>query len=336
MQQLLSPALYCPFPSQINKHIDVLEEYALEWVLRFNLLEDESTYKRFCKSKFFFLAASAYPYSNLEELKIAHDWLSWVFIWDDQCDLSELKKQPEILNKFHQRYLEILNGAELNSQDTLFCRALIDLRERTLERASIKWFKYFISYLEDYFCGCVQEASNRAKGIVPDVDTYIKIRRSSVGVYAVLALSEFCNQFMMPDVLRNHYLVKKLELITTDIISWSNDIFSLSREIASGDVHNLIFVLHYHKQISLEEATKQVAQIHDAEVRSLLSLESFLPSFGEGLDVDVTKYILGMHSWISGNLDWYSHSFRYHNSERLELKEFKTIKSPSRIKTLPF
>jgi 5-epi-alpha-selinene synthase len=323
MSKLIYPDLYCPFSSHINKHIDILEEYALDWVLRFNLLVDESTYKRFCKSKFFFLAASAYPYSNLEELKIAHDWLSWVFIWDDQCDLSELKNQPEVLNNFHQRYLEILNGAELTSQDTLFSHALIDLRERTLQRASIQWFKYFVSYLEDYFCGCVQEANNRAKGIVPDVDTYIRIRRSSVGVYAVLALAEFCNQFMITDALRNSSVVKELELITTDIIAWSNDIFSASREIASGDVHNLIFVLHIHKQISIEEATNQVTEIHNQAVHSLLSLESFLPSFGEELDVDLAKYITGMHSWIRGNLDWYSHSSRYHNLERLELTEFK-------------
>ncbi|MBG1266111.1 terpene synthase family protein [Nostoc sp. WHI] len=323
MKELLSSDLYCPFSSQINRNVNVLEEYALEWVTRFNLLANEATYKRFCKSKFFLLAASAYPNCRLEELKIAHDWLSWVFIWDDQCDLSELKNQPEVLKNFHQRYLEILNGAELISQDTLFSHALIDLRQRTLERASIKWFKYFISYLEDYFCGCVQEATNRAKGIVPDVDTYIMIRRSSVGVYAVLALAEFCNQFMIPDVLRNHYLVKKLELITTDIIAWSNDIFSASREIASGDVHNLIFVLHYHKQISIEEATKQVMVIHNKEVQSLLSLELFLPLFGEELDVDIAKYISSMHSWIRGNLDWYSHSSRYQNLDRLELTEFK-------------
>ncbi|MDZ8107843.1 MAG: terpene synthase family protein [Nostoc sp. DedQUE12a] len=322
MQQLLCSGLYCPFTPQINKHIDVLQEYALEWLLRFNLLANESTYKRFCKSKFFLLAASAYPDSNLEELKIANDWLTWVFIWDDQCDLSELKKQPQVLKKFHQRYLEILSGAEITNQDTLFSHALIDLRQRTLQRASIKWFKYFISYLEDYFYGCVQEATNRAKGIVPDVDTYITIRRSSVGVYAVLALAEFCNQFMIPDVLRTHYFVKKLELITTDIIAWSNDIFSASREIASGDVHNLVYVLHYHKKISIEEAIEEVTKIHNQEVISLIDLESFMPFLGGELDAYITKYISGMHGWISGNIEWCSHSSRYHNSKRLELKEF--------------
>ncbi|MEA5599881.1 terpene synthase family protein [Nostoc sp. UHCC 0252] len=323
MKELLSPNLYCPFVSQINKHVDTLERHALEWVLNFNLLANESSYKRFCKSKFFFLTASAYPKSQLEELKIANDWLSWVFIWDDQCDLSDLKNQPGVLKAFHQRYLEILNGAELTSRDTIFSHALIDLRQRTLQRASIKWFNYFISYLEDYFYGCVQEATNRAKGIVPDVDTYIMIRRSSVGVYAVLALAEFCNQFMISDVLRNHYLVKNLELITTDIIAWSNDIFSASREIASGDVHNLIFVLHHHKQISIEEAMEQVKKIHNEEINSLINLESLLPYYGEELDISITKYISGMHSWIRGNLDWCYQSSRYDILERLELTEFK-------------
>ncbi|MCW5317804.1 terpene synthase [Nostoc sp. KVJ3] len=323
MKELLSPTLYCPFLSQTNKHIDALEKHALEWVLHFNLLANEPSYKRFCKSNFFFLTASAYPNCPLEELKIANDWLSWVFIWDDQCDLSELKNKPEVLNNFHQRYLEILNGAELTSQDTLFSHALIDLRQRTLQRASIKWFNYFISYLEDYFFGCVQEATNRAKGIVPDVDTYIMIRRSSVGVYAVLALAEFCNQFIIPDVSRNHSLVKKLELITTDIIAWSNDIFSVSREIASGDVHNLIFVLHYHNKISMEEAIEQVTKIHNEAVHSLIRAESFLPDYREELDVEIPKYISGMHSWIRGNIDWCYQSSRYQNLERLELIEFK-------------
>lgn len=42
MKELLSSDLYCPFSSHINKHVDVLEEYALEWVTRFNLLANES------------------------------------------------------------------------------------------------------------------------------------------------------------------------------------------------------------------------------------------------------------------------------------------------------
>ncbi|WP_338421706.1 hypothetical protein [Nostoc flagelliforme] len=65
MEKLISADLFCPFSPQINKNINVLEEYALEWVLGFNLLANESSYQRFCKSKFFLMAATTYPYCNL-------------------------------------------------------------------------------------------------------------------------------------------------------------------------------------------------------------------------------------------------------------------------------
>jgi hypothetical protein len=72
MEKLILPDLYCPFPSQINTYAGVLEDYAFEWVLRFNLLPNESTYQHFLKTNFFWLTSCAYPNYNLEELKIGN------------------------------------------------------------------------------------------------------------------------------------------------------------------------------------------------------------------------------------------------------------------------
>lgn len=319
MNKFLLPNLYCPFPSQINQHVDVLEDYALEWVMRFNLLKNESTYQRLSKSKFFLLAAGAYPYSQLEELKIANDLLNWVFIWDDQCDLSDLGKQPEVLKGFHHRFLEILNGAQLTNNDIPLGYALSDLRERMLRKMSQEWFLHFVHGFEEWFHGYEQEASIRVQDIIPDVSTYITLRRSSVGVNIFLTLTEMCHQLTISDFLRNHDVMKTLKLMTGHIIAWSNDIFSAFREMASGDVHNLVIVLNHQQQISLEQAIKNVAILHDLEVINLMNLEASLPSLGEGLDSEFAKYISGCHAWIRSNLDWYSHSGRYQNIESLEL-----------------
>ncbi|MCF2147000.1 terpene synthase family protein [Desmonostoc muscorum LEGE 12446] len=319
MKELLSPSLYCPFPHQINKHVDILQEYALEWVLRFNLQASETAFARLSKSKFFLLAASAYPNCDLEELKIGNDWLSWVFIWDDQCDMSEFKKQPEALKIFQQRFIEILKGSEPTSQDMPINHALADLRQRTRQRTNEKWFNHFLHCFEQYCHGCVEEAAIRAQGIVPDIDTYMKCRRFSVGGYLFLTVSEFCNQFMLSDVLRNHEIVKKLELLTIDILAWCNDVFSASREMESGDVHNLVLVLHYLQTIPLNEAINLAASMHNKKVKELINLEASIPSFGEEIDVEMAKYISIMHSWISGNLNWYSLTGRYETTEKLEL-----------------
>lgn len=319
MEKFILPDLYCPFPSQINKHVDVLEEYSMEWVLRFNLQASQLAYQRFSKSRFFLLAANAYPESNLDLLKIGNDWLSWVFIWDDQCDMSELKKQPELLNVFNRRFMEILRGAVPTNQEKPIYHALADLGQRTRQRTSEKWFNYFLKCFDQYCQGCVEEANIRALNIVPDVDAYMKCRRFSVGGYLFLTVSEFCNNFMLPDILRNHEIVKQMELLTIDILAWCNDIFSASREMSSGDVHNLVLILHYLEKLSLNQAIKRATDMHNEKVRALTNLEENLPYFGEYLDIEMKQYLSIMHFWIRGNLDWYSQTARYKTAEKLDL-----------------
>jgi 5-epi-alpha-selinene synthase len=319
MKELLSCDLCCPFSFQVNKHVDILQDSSIEWVLRFNLLANESTYKRFCNSKFFLLAASAYPDSNFEKLQIASDWLSWVFIWDDQCDLSDLGKKPEVLKIFNQRFLEILNGAEVTSQDTPLVLALNNLKERILARASVTWFHHFISSFQEWLQGCIDEATIRAQGIVPDIDAYIMTRKCSIGVDAFLTLTEFCHNLTIPDFVRKDETVLKLQFLTGHIIACCNDIFSASREMSSGDVNNLVLVLHYKQQIPINQAIHQVVEIHNSAIKTMMDLETSIPTFGEEVDAEVAKCISGMHAWIRSNHDWYFQTNRYESLERLEL-----------------
>ncbi|MFN6471616.1 MAG: terpene synthase family protein [Nostoc sp. SerVER01] len=321
MEELLFPGLHCPFAIQTNRYVDVLQQFGIEWVLRFNLLANESTYKRFCKSNFFLLAACAYPDSDLEELKIANDWLSWVFLWDDQCDLSDLGKKPEVLKFYNQRYLEILNGAEVTSEDTALVLALSNLRERILARRSLTWFHHFITSFQEWLQACTDEATIRAEGIVPDVDTYIMTRKSSIGVDAFLTLTEFCHNLTIPDFLRKNEIILKLQFLTGHIIACCNDIFSVSREMLSGDVHNLVLVLHYKQQIPINQAIYRVVQMHNNAIQTMIDLEASLPTFGEEVDTELAKYISGMHAWIRSNHDWYSQTSRYQSIERLELTQ---------------
>lgn len=98
--------------------------------------------------------------------------------------------------------------------------------------------------------------------------------------------------------------------------------------MASGDVHNLVLILHYQQQIPLELAIKRAIEVHDQEVQELIKIQASLPSFGEELDVELAKYISGMYAWIRGNLDWYFNSERYQTIERLELVETLELDEP--------
>jgi 5-epi-alpha-selinene synthase len=319
MNKLFRPDLYCPFPYQTNNHFDALEEHGIDWVLRLNLLANESAYQRFTNSKFALLISGCYPECQLEELEIAHDWLTWILIWDDQCDMSDIGKNPQIVKSFHKRFMEILKGAKINSQDIPVARALSDLRQRMLPRADAKWFYHFICTVENYLDGLVEEAANRGENIVPDIETYIKLRRLTGAMEPLIELIEFCNHLVISDFTRKHNIFTKLKVITNDIVCWCNDIFSAPREMESGDFHNLALLIHSQEKIPVEQAIQRAVEMHNQKVQVMVSLALSMPSFGQAEDTEVAKYISGMQSWISSSLNWYSYSGRYDSQDKLDV-----------------
>jgi 5-epi-alpha-selinene synthase len=320
MKTIAIPDLYCPLPpSKANQYLSIIEEHSIKWLQQLNLFKNETIHTNFSKSKFFLLASYVLPECELEELKILNDWLSLMFTWDDQCDLLDLKTNPELLKFFQRRFIEILQGQELTDQDHSLSLGLKELRQRIYQRANNQSFHYFLQSFEGYLQGCFEEAMIRVQGIVPDIDTYMKSRNLSVGVRNCLALSEILNNCTLSDTLREQETVQQINQMAVNIIAWSNDIFSVSRELKSQDVHNLVIILHKRHKMPLEYAVQHVAEMHNLEVKKLLALQSSLPSFGENLDHELAKYISMVNSWIRGNLDWSSRSIRYQNMQALEI-----------------
>ncbi|MCC5634212.1 terpene synthase [Nostoc sphaeroides CHAB 2801] len=318
MTEFFLPTLSCPFPSRLNKYTEQLEAYSISWLEQFNILKDESDYQRFSNVKFFMLAGSAYPDCQFEELKIANDWLIWLFIWDEQCDLSDLGKQPKMLENYHQRFLEVLTGTKPTNKDLAITHALYDIRKRMIEiDRTKKSFNYFVQKVKDYFQACVQESINRVENSVPSVEAYMKLRRLNGAVDACLELVIFCNHLSIPDFVRKHEIVEKIALSTNNVIAWDNDIISSYREITSGDIHNLIFIFKYHKHISISEAIRLAIIMRTQELEKIIALEQASPSFGEEIDAELAKYISGFKSCIRGNIDWIALTKRYISLEMM-------------------
>jgi 5-epi-alpha-selinene synthase len=218
--------------------------------------------------------------------------------------------------------MEIFTGAKPTRQDIPLAHALSDILKRMLRIWGAKYFHLLVPCLQDYFNGCVLQANNHSQSKVPDVDTYIKTRRLSVAGDLMLAWIEYFNQLNIPNVLRKHHIIQKINEKTINIFAWCNDIYSLPKELASNDVHNLVLVLHYQQQCSLNEAIEYAVEMHNQEIRTLLNLEASLPSFGEEGDAEITKYLSGIHDWIRGNFDWSKKTERYNSLENLDLVKY--------------
>jgi hypothetical protein len=310
MERWELPELYCPFPSLVNRHADVVGQATIEWAGRHGLLTEPNLRYRLEAVRVGWLIARTNPTTSLDALQLLADWCTWLFLQDDQCDERGIGKDPEAVAAIHGRSYEVLSGAPLRRDDRPLTRALVDLRQRFMARARPGWMDRFLQSVVNSFQASIWEAQNRARGIIPDMDSYLEHRPFTGGVYTLVETIELTEQLGLPYEIYEDPYIQRLVRRAVNVVCWSNDIVSLAKEIKQGDVHNLVLVLQHRHGISLQDAVYRAAALHDAEVRAFMDLEAELPSFGE-YDSALRHYIMLQKAWMKGNLDWSYMSGRY-------------------------
>ncbi len=310
IENFVLPPLYCPFPSVVNPHAEAAEQHSLAWAKRFGIITP-AAYQRFRASNFGSFAAHTYPTAPREELLIIADWSAWGFLKDDQTDEGEIGHRPEELAALHARFLAVLEGDRITSHDAPLTRALADVSQRLRRKLTADQMRLFIQTHRDWLAASVQETSHRAVGAAPSVADYIHQRQFGGAVYVCFTLIELCERIELPPAVRNDYFVRRLSRLANNVICWCNDLFSLEKELRHGDPANLIIALRTGYGLTLQAAVERAAQMHDAEMRAFLELESRLPSFGAEADAMLKRYVAGLRFWIRGNFDWSQITGRY-------------------------
>lgn len=331
-EHLVVPRLYCPFPSAVSPHLEAVNEHTLAWVWRFGLVQEEHAFVRLRDSMFPNLVARAYPRAPSDRLAVISDWNTWLFLLDDECDEAGLGRKPDRLEALHARCLDVLSRFRPGSlgrrrtprnvpsnqyrsrpgrPDVPLIYALDDLRGRMEALMSRAWMDRFAVSVSEYFDAAVWEAHNREQGIWPDSDTFGLIRPYTSAVYTFIDLIDLSEGDRLPLVVRKHPSYQQLALKTNNVICGCNDLFSLSKERAHFDMHNLVLVLQHEAGMSLQAAVDEVASFVEREVKCFVALEARLPSFGSTVDSSVRRFVEVLRTWMRGNLDWSYESGRY-------------------------
>lgn len=307
----ISP-LDSPFQPLLNPYVEEAERHTQEWILNFQFATDEEVLKRFYASKFGWLSGRTFPHAGLEELFIVSDWNAWLFIFDDQCDRATVGKNTSQLRAFSDRMLEILQENKRLSRNEAepLAISLSELWERMRQKGSIDWQRRFIRSFAEYTEACIWEANNRATGAVPTLMKYKKMRPYTGAMYTEIELIDITEKIDLPEYVREHELVKKLSLLCNTTVCWANDIYSYTREMKQGDVHNLVLAIQHKYKLSLQEAVLTATQVHNEEVRLYVELEKRLPSFGAENDAQLARYLGVLRSWMRGHIDWAKYDTR--------------------------
>ena len=310
MERITIPAVYCPFPSVINPCAEAVHEQSLTKLQRLGLIQKETARRRFLAARFAWLTARCYPATAFEELTWVHDWSIWLFMFDDQFDDGAIGGQPERMQPIMAKLLAILEDPDASSPRSPLGAALYDFWQRA-PGATSAWRARFAQHLADYFTSYLWEARNRARGHIPAVDAYIANRQQSGGLPTCFDLIDLSDHVTLPPEVYESQEFRTLRQTATNVVCWVNDVFSLRKERARGDVNNLVLAVQHAHHMSLQAAVNTVNDMITKEVQRFIETERQLPGYPSAIEQNMRRYLLVFRAWMRGNLDWSYETPRY-------------------------
>jgi 5-epi-alpha-selinene synthase len=284
-----------------------VERENLAWLERFGLVRDEVAIRRARGAMFGSLASRAYPTASRDGLAVAAAWATWLFLRDDVCD--ERDGGAGDVSRRNESQIRVLAGYAAPAAGDAFELALADIRDRMIAVGGASWMSRFVGNVQDYFEACAWEASNRARGVVPDLDTYVHMRDLTGAVRTCFDIYELVDGGPLPVEVRSAPAVREILTIGNRMICWSNDIFSVDKERAHGDFHNLVLILE-RSGSSPDEAMGLAAEMHDRLVDELALNEARLEKVSDRMSAAV-PLLRAVKQWARANLDWSIETGRY-------------------------
>lgn len=304
------PPLYCPFPSGIHPDMDAIEEHTNQWVIDFELITSYDMMQKYKNQRFAAMIARSYPYGEYIDLCAWCDLNTLLFIVDDQLDEEGSIQDKESFYKLERDFLEVLEKRRICTikNDGPVLTALYDFWNKMLFRSSDIWKQKFIQGIKDMFAGGMWQFNHVMNNEFPDMKEYIAIRQYLGAANLATESLEVTGKIQLEESVYNSPMVHKLTEIARNTVCFANDLFSLSKEIAQSTGNtaefNLVSIIKHENNISIEEAIKEVAAIHDTEIKEFVKISDAATIFDSSTNKMLKKYISCLCHFMKGNIEW--------------------------------
>ncbi len=136
------------------------------------------------------------------------------------------------------------------------------------------------------------------------MDEYIINRQHSGSAFVCFDLAERGGKRYCPDDARNDLFIEFIQS-ASNIANWTNDIFSLKKEVKNGDNHkNLVIILQKHSQISMQDSLKRAVQMLNSELTKYKNLKNELLTEDSSYREAREKYVIGVEAAVRGQYEW--------------------------------
>jgi pentalenene synthase len=160
------------------------------------------------------------------------------------------------------------------------------------------------------------EAENRERARQATLPEYLSFRRNTIGVQPALDLAERLGRFEVPPraFASKHLIAMRRAII--DLLIFQNDLCSLEKEEAAGDLNNTVLILEREHACGRSRAIDLTVELVRRLSESYLALERELPVRCRDLDpverAAVERYATdALRCAARGNYDWSERTDRY-------------------------
>lgn len=319
------PKIGTPFPVGEGPYAKEAQRRHMQWANEYSVFRSKGEQRRFGAMDIGALADLLYPEaSSPEDVQLVADWCAWLLLRDDRWDDTEDPKEWERLTGRDRAYLRLMRqglgeetaahpAGEVYAENDGLYGALADLCTRLRKRAIREGMpdpvdRRLVGVMKDFFFSSVRETAYQHRGDYPTVSEYVKMRSVTGGLDILTFVLAALDGIRLPKSLLADPAIRHLTDASHNICCWHNDLVSLSKELASGEVHNLILVLQndpdyeYH---SLSEALDAaVGMIHE-ELGRFVELEREARMIGEPWTRPAAWYAGMLRNRVGGVIEWH-------------------------------
>jgi len=270
--------------------------------------------KHLLASDFGLFTALWWPDAPVEQLEVLAYLIIWLFTWDDEIDepsgsfsedfaaaesyrndtlkfvgicLGLTPKEPGFVPKNHiVQSFDVIGAALRSSYDTTQCRRFYDEIAGLMAASQL-------------------EQDHRLSGNLPTLEEYWTFRLGTSAVYIGTAVGEYSLSVRLPLHIMQSESMKSIWTETNIIISITNDLLSLRKEIVRGCIDSIVPLAF----VSMDDTSTVIAHTINAlrasKNRFDLAAEALVGEARQSNCIDdVQRFIQVQRSNCVGNLVW--------------------------------
>lgn len=313
---------HLPFPVSCSPDLERARRRNRAWVRRVGLVGEGRSLKWYASWDMPRLAALGFPGARGGMLDLCADAMAFFFVFDDQFD-GALGWDPARAAAACQRMIDIVHGALPGPGADACSVAFADIWARSTEGAHPGWVARVAHEWEYYFAAQAHEAVGRLRGAPADMETYLQVRRGIAGTDLPLSLGERAAGVTVPAAAFHGPQLRIMRQAAIDVTLMCNDVYSLEKEEARGDMDNLVLVVEHARRCTREEAIAEARGEVRRRVTRFQELALEVPRLCALLGLtdrqtaDVERYVEIMRAWMSGYHAWQTRTDRYIHAPRI-------------------